>query len=286
MKIKLSLVVIFSAYAQQNFKKTYCLILFVFTTIGFSQNKKPEYHWFGDYFYNEDEALGLAVRFDKGIDSIIFPIDTTLLKTSITKLDSNGKIISPKKVYYAYYVTPKKDSIYKLPDGKIWSNNKSFDLKLDKIITIEIPKPAKPLTKSELRKLEKEKEQPRIKEEKVEELKKLKENIDSRISNNIKKRTALLWTDKNAYKVGDYVRIVIESNTEFNSIDIEPKFTNNANEKLSFYSTLYATRYNNGIERHYKAIIYKATVNGTITLSALRLKSGLITNNWSFKIIN
>ena len=113
-------------------------ILFLFVTCNvFSQTEEPKYILASKlYTY---KTLGLVVRFDKGIDSIYFPVDTKLIEVHKRRLDKTGNSEdeSSQKIYYEYRFTAKVDTTYKLPSAQLWSNNESYEILLDKYVKLK-----------------------------------------------------------------------------------------------------------------------------------------------------
>ena len=232
------------------------------------------------------ETLALVVRFDKGIDSINFPIDTNLIKSKNKTLDINGQNLSPKKIYYDYRFTAKIDTTYKLPSAKLWSNNKSYEIPIDEYVILK--KPVK-LSKLDSLKLADEQEVDRIDKYKAAEKERLEGEIASRISKNINDRALLLWTDKNILKINDRFKIVIESNMNFDKTSISMEFIENLSEKFNVEKAGISTLYENGFEYHYIYFICKASATGKINIEPLEIKiekKKIKTNEWNFEIID
>lgn len=252
----------------------------------YSQVNQPQYALASKY-YSSNSSLGVVVLFKQGIDSINFPIDTSILKVSIKKLDINSKEIQPLKIYYEYRFTPKKDTIYKLPIAQIWLNGKSFPMHFDD--SIHLKKSIEKIILSETDSLHLKKEKDGLKRFKLAKSQKLESQINSRIPKNRKSKTTCLWTDKNNYKVNSKFRIVIESNFEFEEINIAPNFTKSTTKKVQLIKTISSIYYENNYKKQYKIFIYKALRSGTITLQPTELYSDnkkIKTNQWTFKIID
>ena len=121
--------------------KAFIFITFlIVTSKSYGQKESPTYILASKYFHSYN-SIGVAVRFDNGIDSINFPIDTNKVNVILKKLDMEGKSLSDVKVYYEYQFTPKINGGYKLPNGMIWSKNKSFDMTFKDSIHLSIPDP-------------------------------------------------------------------------------------------------------------------------------------------------
>ncbi|AXG72039.1 hypothetical protein KORDIASMS9_04301 [Kordia sp. SMS9] len=264
------------------------LILSIFLTVNvFSQTDEPKSILVSKlYSY---ETLALVVRFDNGIDSIYFPIDTKLIKVQNKKLDANGKNVSPKKVYYEYRFTAKIDTTYKLPSAQLWSNNKSYEIPLDAYVILKKPQESIRLSKVDSIKLADKIEADRIEKYKVAEKERLESKIESRISKNINERGLLLWTDKNIVKINDHFKIVIESNMDFDKTSISIEDIENLSQKFKVKSAGISTIYDNGFKHHYRYFICQALASGEVTMKPLEIKTEdkkIKTNHWNFKITN
>lgn len=269
-------------------KNRITLILSIFLTFSiFCQTDEPK-SILTSKFYSY-ETLGLVVRFDKGIDSINFPINPKFIKIQNKKLDINGKNSSPKKVYYEYRFTAKIDTTYKLPSAQLWSNNKSYEILLDKYVKLKKTQEPIKLSKVDSIKLADKKEADKIEKYRVAEKERLEDKIKSRISKGINKRVLLLWTDKNILKINDLFKIVIESNMNFDKTSISMEYMENLSQKFNVKSSGFSTIYEDGFEYHYIYFICKALATGEINLKSLDIKienKKIKTNKWSFKIIN
>lgn len=261
---------------------TFLFILFLTCNI-YSQTETPKFILASKlYTY---KTLALVIRFDRGIDSLNFPIDTTLLKVFTKKLDINGKTISPKKVYYEYRFTAKIDTTYKLPSALIFSNNKSYEIPINEYVVLKkIIKPSK----ADSLKLIAQKKIDQLEKYKAAEKKRLESKINSRISPKINKQIILLWTDKDVLKINDNFRIVIESNKEFDITRIFKYHLNNLSEKFKIVRSTTSVIYENGSENHYTIFICKALYIGEVTIKPLEIKTEkktIKTNQWTFNII-
>lgn len=263
------------------------LIFLTFNTV-YGQIDKPKYI-LASKLYSSNQTLALVVRFNKGIDSINFPIDTTLIKPFIKKLDINGKDISPKKVYYEYRFTAIRDTIYKLPSAQVWSNSKPFDISINEYVRLKKPKEIVTISKSDSLKLELEKQKEKRKKLKLAQKQRLENKIDSRISRNIAQKTALLWIDKNILKVNEDFRIIIESNVDFDQENITIDYLNKLNDNIEVLKKIVASYYDNGNERYYIIFICKALAKGEFKVEPITIKTEkttIKTNKWYTKIIN
>ncbi len=265
------------------------VFVFIISYSAYSQSDRPKFVLVNTYYY-ANKTLALVVRFDKGIDSITFPVDTTLVKTFIRKLDSNGKELSPRKVYYEYYFSPQVDTVYKLPLAQVWNDGKPFKIVLDKYVSLKIPPKPVMLSKSDSLKFKAEQQRQRIERRKKSEKERLEGKVDSRISRNITQPTVLLWTDKNVVKVSDIFRIVIESNTEFyteaNTFDCS---INQSSDKIKVLRKLSGSNYEDGAGNHYVIFVCKALSKGNVSINSLTIKTEkdiLRTNQWIFEIID
>jgi len=269
-------------------KNRITLILSIFLTSNiFCQTDEPK-SILASKFYSY-KTLALVVRFDKGIDSINFPIDKNLIKIQNKKLDINGKNLSPKKVYYEYRFTAKIDTTYKLPSAQLWSNNKSYEIPLDEYVILKKPQKPVKLSKVDSINLMDKEESDKLEKYKIAEKERLESKIESRISKNINKRGLLLWTDKNILKINDRFRIVIESNMDFYKTSISMGNIENLSKKFSVESAGISTIYENGYEYHYRYFICKALSSGKINLEPIEIKTEnkkIKTNQWDFKIID
>ena len=269
-------------------KNRITLITSIFLTINvYCQTNKPK-TILATKFYSF-ETLALIVRFDKGIDSINFPIDTNLIKSQNKILDINGKNLSPKKVYYEYRFTAKIDTTYKLPSAQLWLNNKSYEISLNEYVVLKKPKETVKFSQVDSIKLANKQEADRIEKYKEAEKERLEEKIESRISKNINNRGLLVWTDKNILKLNDHFKIVIESNIDFDKASISIEFIENLSEKFNVEKAGISTLYEDGIEYHYRYFICKAIAIGKINIEPLEIKTEnkkIKTNEWNFKIID
>ncbi len=263
------------------------LLVFIISYSAYSQSDNPKFLLANRYYY-ANKTLALVVRFDKGIDSITFPVDTTLIKTFIKKLDCNGKELSPRKVYYAYYFSPQVDTVYTLPSAQVWNNGKPFKIVLDKQVSLKIPPKTVILSKSDSVRLEKEQQRKRIERRKKAEKERLEGKFNSRISKNITRPTVLLWTDKNILKVGDAFRIIVDSNTKFDTEAITLEKINKWSDKIKMLRKISGSSYENGAENHYVIFICRALSKGKLKLNSLAVKTEtdtLKTNQWGFEVI-
>jgi len=269
-------------------KNQITLLLSIFLTFNvFCQTDEPK-SILASKFYSF-ETLALVVRFDKGIDSINFPIDTKLIKIQNKRLDINGKDLSPKKVYYEYRFTAKVDTTYKLPSAKLWSNSKSYEIPLEQYVILKKPQKPIKLSKTDSIKIVEKKDADRMEKYKESEKERLEGKIESRISKNINKRGLLLWTDKNILKINDRFRIVIESNLDFDKTCVSMEYIENLSEKFNVEKAGISTIYENGLEYHYRYFICKALEIGKVNIKPLEIKTEnkkIKTNEWNFKIID
>lgn len=248
------------------------LFLFVISNV-FSQTEEPKYILASKlYTY---KTLGFVVRFDKGIDSIYFPVDTKLVEVHKRLLDKTGNSedASSQKIYYEYRFTAKVDTTYKLPSAQLWSNNESYEILLDKYVKLK--KTDKPTEISQT--------------DTIKKTRKKEDKIEPRISKNIKERAVLLWTDKNILQVNDHFKIVIESNMDFEKENISSKYIQRLSDKFDIIGSKIFVLFENGSEHHYRCFICKALVAGTIDIKPIDIKieNGKIkTNPWSFKIMD
>ncbi len=263
-------------------------LVFIISYNSYSQSDNPKFLLASRYYY-ANKTLALVIRFDKGIDSITFPVDTTLIKTFIRKLDSNGKELSPRKVYYEYYFSPQADTVYTLPSAQVWNNGKPFKIVLDKQVSLKIPQKPVILSKSDSLRLEKEQQIKRIERRKQAEKERLESKVNSRISKNITHPTVLLWTDKNILKVGDAFRIVVDSNTKFDTEAITFEEVNKWSDKIKMLRKIAGSSYENGTENHYVIFVCRALSKGKFKLNSLTVKTEtdtLKTNQWGFEVID
>ncbi len=246
----------------------------------YSQIDKPECV-FTNHFFSSPKQLALVVRFDQGIDSIAFPVDTTLLKMHVKKLDINGKAISPQKVYYEYRFTPLTDTVYKLPPAILWSDNKPFDIIRDKYVRLYKPKKNAEPSVNETFKYE-------TYAPKSVEDKQLKREITSRISKNISEQMIVLWASHIKLKVNDKFRIVIESNADFDKESVTINDIEDLSDKIKVISQENSAIYNNGYEKHYISFICEAVASGQLKIKPLKIKTDhkiFETNIWELDIM-
>ena len=274
--------------ATRQMKNCITLIISIFLTINvFSQVNEPKSILASKYY--SFETLALVVRFDKGIDSINFPIDTNLIKSQNKTLDINGKNLATKKVYYEYRFTAKIDTTYKLPSAKLWSSNKSYEIPIDEYVILKKPKESVKLPKVDSIILEDKQEVDRIKNHKMSEKERLEGKIESRISKNINHKVFLLWTDKDIVKLNDRFRIVIESNMDFDKTSISMEFIENLSPKFNVEKAGIWTLYDNGFEYHYSYFICKSVATGKINIEPIEIKTDnkrIKTNEWNFEILD
>ncbi|UNZ00343.1 hypothetical protein MQE36_08385 [Zhouia spongiae] len=269
-------------------KNRITLLLSLFLTFNvFCQTDEPK-SILASKFYSF-ETFALVVRFDKGIDSINFPIDTKLIEIQIKKLDINGKDLSPKKVYYEYRFTAKVDTTYKLPSAKLWSNNKSYKIPLEEYVILKKPQKPIKLSKTDSIKMVEKEDVGKIKKYEGSEKARLEGKIESRLSKNINKSVFLLWTDKNILKINDRFRIIIESNLDFDKTSISMEDIENLSKKFNVEKSGMSTIYDNGMEHYYIYFICKAMESGNIDIKPLKIKTQnkkIETNKWTFKIVD
>ncbi len=246
----------------------------------YSQIDKPECV-FANQFFSSPKQLALVVRLDQGIDSIVFPVDTTLLKMHVKKLDINGKTVSPQKVYYEYRFTPLTDTVYKLPPAILWSDNKSFDIIRDKYVRLY-----KPRIVAESSETETDGFVPFA--SKSVEYKRFSREITSRISKNIAEQMIVLWASHIKLKVNDTFRIVIESNADFDRESVTINDMEGLSDKIKVISKETSAIYNNGYEKHYIRFICKAVASGKLKIKPLKIKTDhkiFETNIWELDIM-
>lgn len=243
------------------------IILYLFFVINcYGQLEKPKYILASNFFYSHN-SRGIIVRYDKGIDSINIPIDTNKIKINLLKLDIEGKKISNNYIYYEYQFTPKIDGYYKIPIGKIWSKNNSFDMVFKDSIKLKIPDPIIKISSSDSIASENNK----IEELKIEEKNRAECTINSRIKENENTIIAIVWTDKLDYKVNDEIRIIVECNNDFDKEKLELKFKRNSKKKLILLRSCRQTIYENDIEKHHIIFIYKSINTGIIKISPINI---------------
>ena len=232
--------------------------------------------------------MGIIVRYDKGIDSINIPIDTNKIKTNLVKLDIEGKKVSDKFVYYEYRFTPKMDGIYKIPNGIIWSKNNSFDMIFKDSVQLKIPNPIIKLSVSDSIALELKRQEENLEKLKFHENKRKESKIESRIIEDIDKSPIVkLWTDNLKYKINDKIRIVVESNKDYDGEKLKIKFKNNSEKKLVLLYTRYGQVNDGDKENHYKIFIYKSLSAGIIKIRPFKIiieRKELKTNDLWFMI--
>lgn len=187
------------------------------------------------------------------------------------KLDNEGRNLLDKKIYYEYRFTPKINGTYKIPNGKIWTNNNSFDMFFNDSIKLEIPEPITKLSVSDsiALALKIEEENFRIKEKRRAEC-----DINSRIPDNNNKIKVLLWADNMKYKVNNEIRIVAESNRDFDYETLKINLKNNLGTKLEFLGSCITSVYENGKEKHHTVFTCKSLETGIITISPFKIKIG------------
>ncbi len=112
--------------------------------------------------------------------------------------------------------------------------------------------------------------------------------IDSRIIKNTNKNAIIkLWTDKIEYKIYDKIRIIVESNKDFDNEKLKLKFKNNSEKKLKFIKTIYRNDFDKNQELHCIIFIYKPLDIGTIEIEPIKIKvkrKELKTDNLQFII--
>ncbi len=263
------------------------IVFLFFVNDGYGQIDKPKYVLVSKSF-NSYESMGFVVRYDEGIDSIKIPIDTNKIKINLVKLDIEGKNSSNKKVYYEYRFTPKVDGFYKIPNGIILSGNKSFDMIFNDSIKLKIPNAIIKLSVSDSIAFELKKQEKSLEELKFYENERKESKIESRIVENIDKSAIVkLWTDNTKYKTNEKIRIVLESNKDFDSEKLKIKFKNNSGKKLELVNTRYGQIYVDGKENHHMIFIFKSLDTGMIKISPFKIvidNQEIMTNNLQFEI--
>jgi hypothetical protein len=256
------------------------LALLVISAKSYSQEDIPTYVLASKYF-SKQNAIGVIIRFDNGIDSINFPIDTTKIKIHLKTLDIEGKSLSNNKVYYEYQFTPKINGRYKLPEGIIWSKSKSYEMTFKDSINLSIPDS---IVKNDHVNEENERLLLFNRYEKERE----ESKIFSRLETNPKKR-AIMWSDNKDYKINDQIRIIIEVQTDFDSEDLKANLLNNIDKKLKLLRNYNVRKHENGKKQHYSVFIFKALEIGTIEIPSFKIKikkRTIETNSWLLVIKN
>ena len=167
---------------------------FLVITQSMAQYDEPKYALSTSYFSSENQ-LAIAMRCDKGIDSILLVIDTTKIKMHIKKYNSKGIESLDNIVNYQILFTPLYSGKYKIPNGFIWSNNNSFPMIFKDSINLNKAKPIKKIAKTDSIKVTNQKRNENT--FKREDYKKeKKDKINSRLKNNKNTPEIIAWTDK------------------------------------------------------------------------------------------
>lgn len=264
------------------------IISFLFFVINsYGQIEEPQYI-LASKFFSSNNSIAIAVRYDNGIDSIHFPIDSNKVKVNIIKLDIEGKTIANKKVYYEYQFTPKINGTYKLPKGIIWSGRNSFKMVFKDKINLHIPESTIKLSSSDsIASIIQEEKDKIVKLEKIEK-KRAENTIISRIPKVLDENIfVMVWTDSLQYNINDEVRIVVESNKSFDITDVNIQSNINYYNKLNLIKSSYKGVYENETEWHYNIFIYKAVEAGIIEVRPFKVeieKKMIETNTLRFSI--
>lgn len=208
-----------------------------------------------DYF---SKAVGLVVRYDKIIDSIYFPVDTSKIKVDIKKLNIKGKKATDSIVFYQYMFTPKIKGKYLLPKAIVYSKNNKFPIICKDTLSLYIPN-------------KKERES-------TNSYSFFKTDgsftITSRLKTKSKKINFLNWIDKDNCKVGEVILFVIESRKGIDNIKSTLPLSKAIQKNITLYGVQFRGRIENGIE--YNSYIYKlkAIKKGKVTIPPFTLKIG------------
>lgn len=255
----------------------------------FGQIDEPRYI-LASKLFDSYKSMAFVVRYDQGIDSITIPIDANKIKINIKKLDINGQELLPKKVYYEYQFTPKVNDFYKIPKGIIWSGKNKFDIVFNDAIKLKIPEPIIKLAVSDSIALNLENQEILLQEQKYYENERQESKVESRIIENLNQKIVVkLWTDHENYIVNDKIRIIVESNKDFNREKIKIEFEKESGNKLELVRTRHGNYYEDGIEKHNIIFIYKSLESGKIIIKPVKLiidKKEMKTKRLEFEILD
>lgn len=247
--------------------KTYILlILFLIVCKSYGQEEIPKYILASKYFH-EANSMGVVVRFDNGIDSIHFPIDANKIQINLEKLNIEGSE-SGEHVFYKYEFTSKINGTYKLPDGVIWSHNKSYNMIFNDSVFLSIPRSIVKISEEDSINVEIE-SQRRLKKADKE---RAEITIKSRISELQIFKKGILWTDYEKYKIDDEIRIIVEIRSDFDIDNLKRNF-NKSQSKLKILRSYYNHVIDDKNEIYYAVFICNALDTGLIKIPQFKMKA-------------